>query len=66
MIEGEFFQILGNFGFPIAVAIYLLMRFEGKIDSLKNSNELLSNNLTKLINDMNKKQGGRLYNGRVL
>lgn len=66
MIDGELFHILGNFGFPIAVAIYLLMRFEGKIDSLKNSNELLSNNLTKLINDMNKKQGGRLYNGRVL
>ncbi len=55
MIDGELFHILGNFGFPIAVAIYLLMRFEGKIDSLKNSNELLSNNLTKLINDMNKK-----------
>jgi hypothetical protein len=55
MIEGEFFQILGNFGFPIAIAIYLLMRFEGKIDSLRNSIELLSNNLTKSSNDMSKK-----------
>ena len=47
MIEGGIFQILGNFGFPIALAIYLLMRFEGKIDSLRYSIELLSNNLTK-------------------
>lgn len=45
MIEGELFQILGNFGFPIAIAIYLLMRFEGKIDALRTSVELLSNNL---------------------
>ena len=55
MIEGELFQILGNFGFPITIAIYLLMRFEGKIDSLRNSIELLSNNLTTSNNDMRKK-----------
>ena len=55
MIEGELFQILGNFGFPIAIAIYLLMRFEGKIDSLRNSIELLSNDIAKSMDDINKK-----------
>lgn len=55
MIEGELFHIIGNFGFPIAIAIYLLMRFEGKIDSLRNSIELLSSNVTKSIDDINKK-----------
>jgi hypothetical protein len=55
MIEGEVFQLLGNFGFPIAIAIYLLMRFEGKIDSLRNSIELLSNDIAKSIDEINKK-----------
>ena len=26
--------ILGNFGFPVVIAIYLLMRFEKRIESL--------------------------------
>ncbi|MCM3707901.1 YvrJ family protein [Cytobacillus firmus] len=26
--------ILGNFGFPVAIAIYLLIRFEKRIESL--------------------------------
>lgn len=55
MIDGELFQILGNFGFPIAIAVYLLMRFEGKIDSLRDSIELLSNNFTKSNNDTREK-----------
>ena len=55
MIDGGMFQIIGNFGFPIAIAVYLLMRFEGKIDSLRNSVELLSNDIAKSMDDINKK-----------
>lgn len=55
MIEGHIFQILGNFGFPITIAIYLLMRFEGKIDSLRNSIDLLSNDLSKAKHERSKK-----------
>lgn len=58
MIEGQLFQILGNFGFPITIAIYLLMRFEGKIDSLRNSIDVLSNDLTKINHERSKKYGG--------
>lgn len=28
------FTLLGNFGFPIAVSTYLLLKFEKKLDSL--------------------------------
>ncbi|MCL6477429.1 MAG: YvrJ family protein [Peptococcaceae bacterium] len=28
-------NIMANFGFPILVALYLLMRFENKIDNLE-------------------------------
>ncbi|KUO52847.1 MAG: hypothetical protein APF76_14565 [Desulfitibacter sp. BRH_c19] len=31
----EWLNAIGNVGFPIAIAIYLLMRFEKKIDVLK-------------------------------
>ena len=31
----EFFQILTNFGFPIALSCYLLLRFEKILDSLR-------------------------------
>lgn len=36
MIEDvpSFVQIIGNVGFPIGVSLYLLMRFEKKIDVL--------------------------------
>jgi hypothetical protein len=30
----EIFTALGNFGFPIVVSIYLLVRFEKKLDDL--------------------------------
>jgi len=30
----EWITIIGNFGFPIAITVYLLLRFEKKIDSL--------------------------------
>ncbi len=31
----EFFQAITNFGFPIVVASYLLVRFEKKLDALE-------------------------------
>jgi len=30
----EMTTLLGNFGFPAAVSIYLLVRLEGKVDEL--------------------------------
>ena len=35
----DFVQILSNFGFPIALAVYLLFRFEKKLDALEEANE---------------------------
>lgn len=32
----QWIMILGNFGFPIAITIYLFIRFEKKIDNLEN------------------------------
>lgn len=46
----EIFQLIGNFGFPMALAVYLLVRFEVKIDGLKKSIDNLSNNLAVLKN----------------
>ena len=38
MYEGEaLVQLIGNFGFPIAVTIYLLHRFERKIEALESA-----------------------------
>jgi prefoldin subunit 5 len=37
----EWYNVIGNIGFPIAVAIYLLIRFEKRIDALReNINQL--------------------------
>jgi hypothetical protein len=33
----ELLKAVGNLGFPIAVAAYLLIRIESKLDSLSNS-----------------------------
>jgi len=35
----EFFTIISNFGFPVAVASYLLFRFEKKLELLEKTNE---------------------------
>ena len=34
---GDLYSAVGNIGFPIAIAIYLLIRFEKRIESLKQS-----------------------------
>ena len=41
--EGNIVQLIGNFGFPIVVTIYLLHRFENKIDSLENTIHNIAN-----------------------
>ncbi|GBF11074.1 YvrJ family protein [Tepidibacillus infernus] len=33
----EWYNAIGNVGFPIVIAIYLLIRFEKKIDTLRQS-----------------------------
>lgn len=38
---------LGNFGFPIALAVYLLIRFEKKIEALTAAIETLKNTFVK-------------------
>lgn len=43
-------SLIGNVGFPIAVSIYLLVRIEGKLESLTSS----INNLSSTINTMDK------------
>lgn len=35
MEESSLFQVIGNFGFPIVITIYLLHRFEKKIEELE-------------------------------
>ena len=35
--EQSFFNLISNMGFPIVVSIYLLHRFEKKLDSLENA-----------------------------
>ena len=37
----DFFTIISNFGFPVAVASYLLFRFEKKLEGLNKTNDLL-------------------------
>lgn len=41
--EENIIQLIGNFGFPIVVTIYLLHRFENKIDSLENTIHNIAN-----------------------
>lgn len=40
-MEG-FISLIGNVGFPIAVSLYLLIRIEGKLESLTTSINTLS------------------------
>ena len=41
----EIFLNIGNYGFPILVTAYLLLRMENKIDNLSNSINELSKNI---------------------
>ena len=44
----EFFTIISNFGFPVAVASYLLFRFEKKLEQLESTNEKLVTEIVSL------------------
>ena len=44
----EFFTAISNFGFPIVVAGYLLIRFEKKIEKLERTINELCNSVEKL------------------
>ena len=46
----ELITVIGNFGFPIAITVDLVIRFEKKIENLENSILKLSN----VINDLEK------------
>lgn len=44
----DFVTILSNFGFPIALAIYLLFRYEKKIDAMEGQTEKLCQKIDEL------------------
>ena len=48
----DFFGILSNFGFPVAVASYLLFRFEKKIEDGVRTNEVLVEEIKALKLEM--------------
>jgi len=48
-MEHELMQLIGNVGFPIAVAVYLLLRVEKRLEELKNAVLDLKVAIEKLI-----------------
>ena len=44
----EWIAVVGNFGFPIAITIYLFLRFEKKLETLETS----INHLSEVIKDL--------------
>jgi YvrJ protein family len=51
-IMEDIVQLISNLGFPIAISLYLLIRIEGKLESLT----LSINNLSQTINSIKKSQ----------
>lgn len=47
-MNGDLLNLIGNVGFPIAVSVYLLVRIEGKLETLTES----INNLSNVINNV--------------
>lgn len=43
----SFIEVANNVGFPIAISLYLLIRIEGKLETLTNSINNLSNVMSK-------------------
>ena len=53
----DFFSIIGSFGFPVAVASYLLFRFEKKLEVLEKTNDDLVSEVKSLkdkVSELNK------------
>jgi len=44
-----FTQIISNVGFPIFIALYLLLRFEKKLDANTESNDRLHDAIEKML-----------------
>lgn len=44
----DFVSMISNVGFPVVIAMYLLIRIEGKLDTLTVSINDLSKNISKL------------------
>ncbi|MBP1744941.1 MAG: hypothetical protein H6Q58_1919 [Firmicutes bacterium] len=47
-MSGDLLTMIGNVGFPIAVSVYLLVRIEGKLETLAASINNLSNVINRL------------------
>ncbi|MDD7762221.1 MAG: YvrJ family protein [Firmicutes bacterium] len=47
----EIFEVLSNQAFPIVISIYLLTRFESKMDALRIGIEALTNEIRLLVNE---------------
>lgn len=45
----QLFSLIGELGFPIVLCVYLLFRFEKKIDTLNDTIEKLNESIIKLI-----------------
>lgn len=53
-MDGDILGTIGNYGFPMAIAIYLLVRVEGKMDKLTESVTQLTNTLAMLLQNKEK------------
>ena len=51
ILYDELMKIVSTLGFPIGVSIYLLVRFEGKIDKLNSTMADLAASIAKVIGD---------------
>jgi YvrJ protein family len=46
--DGNIVQLIGNFGFPIVITVYLLHRFENRLEALKNSIDALAKSISQI------------------
>ena len=63
-MESSLQTLVDNVGFPIAISMYLLVRIEGKLNSLTDSINKLSNNINIIMTT--RKTGGLLYAYKAL
>ena len=54
----DLFPAISNFGFPIVISLFLLLRFENKLEKLSENiqkNTEATNNLINAVNNIKKK-----------
>jgi hypothetical protein len=59
MTMAELFAAVSNFGFPIVISIFLLLRFENKLEKLSDNiqkNTEATNNLINAVNNNSRKR----------